>query len=880
MAESGDFDVFMSLGGCDRPAVTRLVRAMRERGLRVFLDTDRIAHFEGVTATIESALNSSKALVAYYSAGYPSRPACQAELTAAFLAGQREGDPGRRIIVVNPEPDTGHIMPVELSDARFAVAPSGTRNTATLADLILDRVRGIDGRIGAVHFADRPRWYPGRVPGASRFVGRYRELWDLHTALFAADLALTQDRTLGPAAVVAGLPGSGRSALVAAYAWQFGAAFRGGVHWISLTGARTAADVRARYADAVRMIAGMLGLPAATASRELLLGMVADRLAEGSAPALWVVDDLPATLPDEEFQDLIIPAGTRVRTVATTDGEAYTGTAGLVRLDTMTRQDGRLLLSGGDVDADTAALDRIGAAAGWHARSLALHAEALRRLGGPGSAAGYAARVETDPPPAARLVAETIDALAPEQREILRLAGECAPAPLPTGVLSAAAGLSDEAVTAALADLGRRLLATRTGPHWQISPLARPAGHDRAMAHAAARAVLDRWDPAVLPHAAELADRTDLGPELLRRLAGHYTDTGDMATAARMLERLLPGDADLTRRAAAAFLLAGDAARARELAQECGADRIRAEALDAAGRLAESDVLWAALPADAARVRALRRRGRLAEAARLAEELLPGATAEEGADEAADEEIQELRLELARIQLAGNAQRRARRTAELVVRHYTRLGRSEHHRLIEARQILCEAKLTPEFSELRPDRAGWEEAEARLRDERDRYVREHGRAHPQALTASVAHAHALVAQGESGRACEELEAVLATVRSRLGARHPVYLRARFLLGQACAQQHEDERAGELFAAVLEGQRAVLGRAHPETLRTQQELAVIRKLQGDSAAAVELFAEVRRLSVHQVGRATDLHWQAFTGAVLSWLPSWMWRLGRS
>ncbi|QKW36746.1 hypothetical protein HUT06_24220 [Actinomadura sp. NAK00032] len=53
----------------------------------------------------------------------------------------------------------------------------------------------------------------------------------------------------------------------------------------------------------------------------------------------------------------------------------------------------------------------------------------------------------------------------------------------------------------------------------------------------------------------------------------------------------------------------------------------------------------------------------------------------------------------------------------------------------------------------------------------------------------------------------------------------------------------------------------------------------RKLRGDGAEAVELFAEVRRLSAHQVGRATDLHWQAFTGEVLGRLPKWMWRLGR-
>jgi hypothetical protein len=65
-------------------------------------------------------------------------------------------------------------------------------------------------------------WHPGHVQGALGFVGRYREQWALHGALFAADLPLTQEVMHGPVAIVAGLPGTRKTALVAAYAWQFG----------------------------------------------------------------------------------------------------------------------------------------------------------------------------------------------------------------------------------------------------------------------------------------------------------------------------------------------------------------------------------------------------------------------------------------------------------------------------------------------------------------------------------------------------------------------------------------------------------------------------------------------------------------------------------
>jgi len=52
--------------------------------------------------------------MAFYSLNYAHSRACQWELTAGFLAAQREGDPRQRVLIVNPEEMAEHIHPVEL----------------------------------------------------------------------------------------------------------------------------------------------------------------------------------------------------------------------------------------------------------------------------------------------------------------------------------------------------------------------------------------------------------------------------------------------------------------------------------------------------------------------------------------------------------------------------------------------------------------------------------------------------------------------------------------------------------------------------------------------------------------------------------------------
>ena len=250
--------------------------------------------------------------MAYYSADYANRYACQVELLAAFLAGQQEGNPAARIIVINPEPLWSHIVPPELADSRFALPPSSPQAIARLAGAIKAKADGLVGTIGDIRLDSHPRWYGHRViPGVHGFEGRFGEMWALHAALVAIDFPLAMEPSIGPAVAVTGPPGSGKTALVAAYGWRFGAAYPGGVHWISLAGP----DPLALYQEQILTIAQLRGLQTQGLSSAGVRGRLADLLAGMSGHSLVVVDDVPDWWDPSLLHDFVLPGGAEIRTV-------------------------------------------------------------------------------------------------------------------------------------------------------------------------------------------------------------------------------------------------------------------------------------------------------------------------------------------------------------------------------------------------------------------------------------------------------------------------------------------------------------------------------------------------------------------------------------
>ncbi len=89
-----DYDVFVSYAHADAAAVAPLVAALRDRGLAVWQDASDMAPFESITGRIVEGLGRSKAMLAWYTATYPTRRACQWELTAGFLAASMKATRG------------------------------------------------------------------------------------------------------------------------------------------------------------------------------------------------------------------------------------------------------------------------------------------------------------------------------------------------------------------------------------------------------------------------------------------------------------------------------------------------------------------------------------------------------------------------------------------------------------------------------------------------------------------------------------------------------------------------------------------------------------------------------------------------------------------
>ncbi|MBD0844509.1 toll/interleukin-1 receptor domain-containing protein [Streptomyces sp. TRM68416] len=468
------WDVFLSYSRGDVERVRPLARALRDGGLRVFTDETGVVSFTGISATIRRELARSKALLAFYSTGYPEREACQWELTTAYLAGLGEGDPRRRVMVVNPERTTDHIHPVELRDARHASA----ENPAALVADVREHLAGLDAPMAIAEPGAR-RWRLGTPRPRPEFLGRLSELWQVHSALHAHTAPLVTGRVVAQAVQIRGMAGIGKTALAQEYALRFEAAYPGGVYWVN--GEAYDAAVRA--------------LSTAAASDE---------------PFLWIVDAAPTErFSAREIAALAAPHP-HGHTVFTLRGRAH-GTLGTpIDLGPLDAPHARVLAGGDDALAE---------AVGGHPLALALLGRAVRAGHHPAAlydrlhARGRSLLdmlAEEDVTGAVVRDVDTEDAA-----DVLRCAAALHPLPLTVqdaeSVLTAADAVP-RIVAARRAANGFRELSARglltpaADEHWSLHPVTLHAWHhhDRAPARtetlrrASLRTLCSRRDPVTL----------------------------------------------------------------------------------------------------------------------------------------------------------------------------------------------------------------------------------------------------------------------------------------------------------------------------------------------------------------------------------------------
>lgn len=280
-----------------------LVERLEARKVPVWIDDAQITTFDPIPERIRQGLAQAKVLLAWYSVDYPTRRACREELTLALLAAQRQHQPDR-VLVINPEPDSEHLLETQLLNSRFA-GQQDLQDLDRLADRIAERVSAQPTPLGQLPAEDRALWYGTEAwqDGSPRFVGRLQELWTLHDKL-GRTTELVGGRQAGQAlALVAGLGGVGKSLLAAEYARLFASSYPGGVVWLSALGndttGRTPSPEQSQAAAATayaKLASTWLHLNIQDQDPVQVRAVVRQELVRRGQQVLWVIDDLPSGL--------------------------------------------------------------------------------------------------------------------------------------------------------------------------------------------------------------------------------------------------------------------------------------------------------------------------------------------------------------------------------------------------------------------------------------------------------------------------------------------------------------------------------------------------------------------------------------------------------
>jgi hypothetical protein len=855
-----EYDVFLSYHRAASGALAhRLCDTLKTHGLEVFFDENEIDDFAGISARLSTGLARSKALLALYSKTYPTRRACQFELTDAFVAAQRAGDPRRRVLVVNPEEGVEHIEPLELRDAlfrRLTVADS-PEVVADVAASVARHVRGLEGLLGEIGPLVVP-WYGRRMASSPSFVGRVQAMWELHSKLHASELRPLTGAA-GPAVVqVRGLGGIGKTMLAQEYALRFSPAYPGGVFWLNALGGSadaerlSSAERDAERARQVRELARDLGAAIAGLTEpDDVEAALKQELERRGKPFLWLVDDVPGGLDADLLTSWFAPLPLG-KTLMTTRSRAY-GELGVVFEPGVLAPDAAEELlahhrspSG---ESEATAAKQLAVDLGYHALALEVagaevskaagstpFADFRAELGEPGrDALELAAELEEILPTGhersiARTLLSGISTLGEEGTDMLRIASLLASAAIPATIVDAIFAEAD-----GLDELDARRRGRRARDQAERASLAEGEGAEGAqMVHplvtrtmrfadrdaeqrqeqlreAALRALSKQLDVdfeaalaadlELVPHARQLATTAADPQELdLLSLVGHYDYVrGSFRSAHELGQRVLDGR--------------------RATLGERHPDTLAAMS-DLAATLRWHDEL------DAARA--------------LHQQVLDGRR--ELLGERHPDTLTAM-ANLATTRLMQGEVEVARELQQQVLDGRRELFGERHPDTLTAMSDLGATLQTP--SHLRDLDVARKLLQQALEGRRGVL----GERHPDTLTAMHNLAATLYAQGELDAARDLAQQVLDARREVTGERHPLTLMAMEALASVLDAQGELDAARKLEQQVLEGRRDVLGERHPHssraasnlesTLRAAVNLAAMKYAQGELDAAREL-----------------------------------------
>lgn len=806
--ETARLDLFVSYRHADGSPVRVLIEALRRQGLRVWFDETAIPDFGSITAEARRGIEDSKALLAYYSADYPRSRACQWELTTAFIAAQRHGDPRERILVVNPEASPDHIEPVELRDARYYPAPVSQDAMRDLVGAVAGHVASLEQPLGRA--TSDGLWVPAPAVSAPRFVGRIRDMWRVHSALAATDAAMTQAAAGPGVAVVHGIGGAGKSLLVQEYALRFGAAYPGGVFLLRAGGgeeslvpdreeAQDEAETqrRAQLRQFARVLLGPERMHLLDAMTPEDVDAVLRTALAARGSCLWIVDDLPPGLTADQLSRWLGPPP--AKTVITTRSGEYGGLPNVL-LGRLEHEEAVQLLTARErptQPAEASAADEIVEDLGCHALAVDVASAAVRLQGYAQLRDGLrdlsadelelAARLRDELPTGhersiAVTLSRSIQRLGEAGLDLLRLAASLAPEPIPAEIISTVFASADN-----LGERETRWRSTQAVDDVASMSLAEPAmGNAWRVHELVSRTMLLSGQGAPRRHELRTA-AVDVIANQIRSSAGIQAQVIDLNTHAQLLP-LLPHARWLIRTAddePTAGLL-GLVARYDDAAGSLdSAEKLLRRQLDAYRRLygAEDTRTWETVTFLTA---VLLERGALEEALMLQNAALAAFQEQVGEDD----------------------------PRTLAAMHSLGEMLDANGKVAEARQLIRQAV----------------QARARVM----------GPQHRDTLDSMTALAYSLAENGEFDEATSLGMSVLLARRGMLGDHHVDTLTAMSSLAFILQKSGQLNESLELYAEALEGRLETLGEDSPWTLDSMHDvannlvdLANLAEMSGDS-----------------------------------------------
>jgi tetratricopeptide (TPR) repeat protein len=893
------YDIFFSYPHKDSEKVMLILEALRARGLKVWIDTNEIRDFAGITRSIVDGLTRSRVIMVFYSLNYAHSRACQWELTAGFLAAQREGDPRQRVLIINPEEMAEHIHPVELRDELFQKAPADPQAIDSLVSSIKTHISTIESTIGEIKALTQPRWFGKKGTGSNRFVGRLPNMWHIHSFLHSAEVPIITGAIASATVQIHGTGGVGKSLLTEEYALRYAAAFPGGVFWLRAFGnddVKAALGPQEREAERIRQvrdIAADYGIPVEERSPKEIEAHLAREMGNHDH-FLWIVDDIPSGMDVETLERWLAPHPLG-KTLITTRTKEYDFLGTLIPLGVLEEDEAWELLTSWrkpEGEEEEEAARQLIKDLGCHALALDVAGAALHKSEGFQSFADFREDLANPTRDELELAAElkgvlpngheksiastfirSIERLGPEGLDFLRLASVLAMAPIPASLISSVFsevdGLNESEgrgrAVKALDDVENLSLAERVedeqgarSVHTLISRTVR--FHDsqpertsqlETAAFQALTGELSRADdPGVhgelrlaVTHARELVNRSDdiLAADLMNRVGefdyvrGAYNSAESLWRRECELRRTLLG-AEHPSTLGSMSNLAGTLWAQGKLES---ARKIQEQVLEIMRRVlgAEHPYTLTSMNNLAGTLRA---QGEMEGARKIQEQVLEISRRVLGAEH--PDTLTDMNNLALTLEDQGEIEG-ARKIQEQALEISRRVLGAEHPSTLTFMNNL--AGTLGDQGELEGVRKIQEQVLEMSR-------RVLGAEHPDTLTSMNNFAETLRDMGELEGARKIQEQVLEITRRVLGAEHPSMLSSMNNLALTLGDQGEMEGARKIQEQVMEITRKVLGAEHPDTLTSMNNFAETLRDMGEMEGARKIQEQVMEITRKVLG----------------------------